>query len=211
MRLPGGDDLRAPYRNAGAPALDLLGDVATVPEGVHSAVVEHQDLVGHVQDAKSLGDDDDRRSSVPHLLDCPAQGIFAFGVEAGIRLIQNDEPRIAEKGSRQAQALPLPAGQPHAALADIGLVALGKPHDRFMQPHHGSGGDHIIRRSLLQAGDVVPDGAAKKLDVLRKIAEIAVTAGGQPEADVGAVEAHMSGGGSDRAGDKPAKGRLPGP
>ena len=77
----------------------------------------------------------------------PPQGIFAFGVEAGVRLIQNDEARMAEKGSRQAEPLPLPAGQPHAALADIGLVAQRKPHDRFMQPHHGSGGDHLIRRA----------------------------------------------------------------
>ena len=124
--LLGGDDLRMPDRNAGAPALDLPGDIPTVPEGIHSAVVEHQNLVGHVQDAKTLGDDDDRRSSLPHLLNCPPQGIFAFGVEAGVRLIQNDETRMAEKGPRQAEPLPLPAGQPHAALADIGLVAHGE-------------------------------------------------------------------------------------
>ena len=122
----GADDLWTPDRNAGAPALDLPGDFPTVPEGIHPAVVEHQNLVGHVQDAKTLGDDDDRRPSLPHLLNCPPQGIFAFGVEAGVRLIQNDEARMAEEGSCQAEPLPLPAGQPHAALADIGLVAHGE-------------------------------------------------------------------------------------
>ena len=40
---------------------------------------------------------------------------------------------------------------------------------------------------------------------------MAVAACGQPESDVGAVKAHMPGGGSDRAGDKPAEGRLPAP
>ena len=181
------------------------------PKASISAVVEHQNLVGHVQDAKALGDDDDRRSSLPHLFNSPPQGILAFGVEAGVRLIQNDEARMPEKGSCQAEPLPLPAGQPHAALADIGLVAHRQPHDRFMQPHHGSGGDHLIRVCLLQAGYVLPDRPAKKLDVLRKIAEIAVTAGGQPETDVGAVEAHMPGRGSDSARDEAPEGRLPGP
>ena len=94
--ISGVDDLWAPDRNAGAPPLDLPGDFATVPEGIHSAVVEHQNLVGHVQDAKALGDDDDRRSSLPHLFNSAPQCIFAFGVEAGVRLIQNDEARMAE-------------------------------------------------------------------------------------------------------------------
>ena len=80
-----------------------------------------------------------------------------------------------------------------------------------MQPHHGSGGDHLIRVCLLQAGYVLPDRSAKKLDVLRKVAQIAMTTGGQPETDVGAIEAHMPGRGSEGAGNEAPEGRLPGP
>ena len=51
----GSDDLLLPCRDGGARALDLAGDFPTVSEGVHHAVVEQQDLVGHVQDTEGAG------------------------------------------------------------------------------------------------------------------------------------------------------------
>ena len=64
---------------------------------------------------------------------------------------------------------------------------------------------------ILQAGDVLPNRAAEEFDVLRKIAKIAVTAGGEPNRHVGAVEPHMPDRGSDGAGDEASESRLAGP
>ena len=43
----------------------------------------------------------------PQRLDCLNQGEFAVVVEIGIRLIQDDQERIAKHGAREPDALPL--------------------------------------------------------------------------------------------------------
>ena len=62
-------------------------------------------------------------ASAAHFLNGLPQSLFAFEIEAGIRLVEHDQAWMSEEGPRQAKPLPLPAGQAHAALADIGFVA----------------------------------------------------------------------------------------
>src|SRR5438309_2095115 len=83
------------------------------------------------------------------------------GVEAAGGLVEQEDGRVAQDGAGDGDALPLAAGQLHAALADAGLVAVGERRDEVV-------GVGLPRRrdDLLLAGarpavsDVLRDGAA---------------------------------------------------
>ena len=70
-------------------------------------------------DAKALRDDDDGRSALPHLLNCLPHRFPAIGVKAGVRLVQYEQPGVAEEGPGQTEPLPQSPGQAHAAIADL--------------------------------------------------------------------------------------------
>jgi len=56
-------------------------------------------------------------------------GSLCRGVEGRGRLIQEQDCRLAEDGSRQGESLPLTAGEASTPFADRGLVALRKGRD----------------------------------------------------------------------------------
>src|SRR3954453_12387655 len=95
----------------GAPLRNPLGDLAALAIGVDHAVVEHEYAVGDRQDPETLSDDDDRRTAGLHLVDGPTQRFLALGIEAGIRLVENDQTRIAEERACEPQLLALAAGE----------------------------------------------------------------------------------------------------
>ena len=99
------------HLDRGAALRDPLGDLAALAIGIDHAVVEHEHAVGDGQDAEPLGDDDDGRAPCLHLGDRLAQRFLAFGVEAGIGLVEDDEARIAEEGARKPELLALAAGE----------------------------------------------------------------------------------------------------
>src|SRR5262249_60874978 len=86
------------------------------------AVLEHQDLVGAADGREPVGDDEGGAAGAQRL-----QAIlnhrFALAVEARGRLVENQDPRVGENRARDRDALPLPARQPDAALADDRVVA----------------------------------------------------------------------------------------
>src|SRR5206468_5499993 len=104
------------------------------------------------------------------------QGRLAVAVEAGVGLVEHDEPRIAEHGAGEADALALPAGEREARGTDRGLVAARQAEDRLVRtgenrcPDYGS----VVGPLLdgFEAGDVVAHGAVEQLDVLRQVADI---------------------------------------
>ena len=71
------------------------------------------------------------------------QGL-GFGVEAGGGFVEHEERRVHEECARQRETLRLSAAETRAALADDGLVAIGKRLDKFMQVRGLRGRDHFL-------------------------------------------------------------------
>ncbi len=57
---------------------------------------------------------------------------LGFGVHRGGGIIQDEDARILQQGARDGDALLLPAGDGHPALADQGLVAVREGKDDIM-------------------------------------------------------------------------------
>ena len=72
-----------------------------------------------------------------------------------------------QKGSGQSQPLPLAAGEGIAQLADLGVIALGKTHDKIVDGGLLAGGDDFFLRGI-QLGDaeVFPDGVVEQVSLL---------------------------------------------
>ena len=91
-----------------------------------AAAVEHQQPVERPHRRQPVRDDE--RGAAHHqplhrLLDQHLR----FRIEAGRRLVEDQDRRIGEEGARDGHALALAARQLDAALADQRLVALGQP------------------------------------------------------------------------------------
>ena len=76
----------------------------------HPAVVEDDDLVGVPHGREPVGDGD--RGATPGqgvegLLD----GTLGLGVECAGRLVEHQDPRVAEQGAGDGEPLLLPAGE----------------------------------------------------------------------------------------------------
>ena len=88
-----------------------------------AAGVEHDDLVGVAHRGQPVRDDQHR--AVPHQ---PLDGLLhqplRLGVERAGGLVENQDRRIAEQRAGDGDPLPLPAGEPGAALAQHRVVAL---------------------------------------------------------------------------------------
>ena len=66
----------------------------------------------------------------------PLHHPLAGVVESARRLVQQQYARIAEESARDRNALLLAAGQLHAALAHLGLVAVGEVDDELVRVGH---------------------------------------------------------------------------
>jgi hypothetical protein len=60
------------------------------------------------------------------------QGL-GFGIEAGSRLVQDQDRSIFQESACQGETLSLPTTEPGTALADDGFVAFRQGSDEFVQ------------------------------------------------------------------------------
>ena len=92
---------------------------------------------------------------------------FVLGVNAGEGLVEDQYRSVFEEGPGDGDALSLAAGEPDGALADIGIVALGKLGDELVGVG-GSGGSFKLFPGgvLLAESKVVGDGAMEEVGVL---------------------------------------------
>jgi hypothetical protein len=90
------------------------------------AGVEHDDEVG-VDDRRQPVGDHQRRPALQRLLQRRLHQPLGLGVEVGGRLVEDHDRRVLEQHAGDRQPLLLAAGQPVAALADDGVVAVGQP------------------------------------------------------------------------------------
>ncbi len=90
-----------------------------------------------------------------------------LGIQRRCGLVEDEDGGVPDNGPRNADPLALTAGEPHAALADDGVIPLGHLHDEFM----GMGGtgrldDALLRGVLSAVGDVCPDGVVEEHHLL---------------------------------------------
>src|SRR5262249_31341292 len=74
-----------------------------------------------------------------------------------------------EESTGEGEALPLPTGKNEAGVADLGRIAIGQAHDRFMQADATSGLEDRARLALAQTRYVVRDAALEERGRLRHV------------------------------------------
>ena len=104
-------------------------------------------------------------------------------------LVQHEDPRIVEQRPGDGDPLTLPAGEPRAPLADVGVVSQGVPRDEVVAVGRLGRGDHAVGRGLAQAvGQVVVNGPAEQEGLLEDHADLPAQVAGVDLADVQAVD-----------------------
>ena len=99
--------------------------------------------------------------------------VLALGVERARGLVEDEDARILQDGARDGDALLLPAGELHAALADERRVALGEARDEVVGVGGAGGGlDLGVGRGALSVADVLGDRAREEHRLLRDDADL---------------------------------------
>src|SRR5208337_2723104 len=126
-----------------------------------AACLDHQDLVG-AADGREAVSDDERGASTHQVGKAALDDGLRLGVETGGRLVENEDAGIGQDGAGDGEALALAAAELYAALANDGLIAIGKAFGEFIHT-----GDSARLKNLLQAGvgtregDVFADGSVE--------------------------------------------------
>ena len=103
---------------------------------------------------------------------------FALGVQRAGGFVQQQQRRVLQDGAGDGNALLLPARQPHAALAQEGVVPLGQGHDEVVgKCRLGGGVDLLCRRARVAIADVFERGSAKNHRVLGNGGNVAAQRG----------------------------------
>src|SRR5687767_14300412 len=88
-----------------------------------AALFEDDDLVRTHDGAEPMRDDE--RSSPAHqTFEALMDQTLALAVEVAGGFVENEDPGIGQERPGNCQPLPLPAAEPHAALADERIVAM---------------------------------------------------------------------------------------
>ena len=131
-------------------------------------------------------------------------------IQIRVRFVEHDQPRIAINSPRKAYPLPLAAGEPQPALADLRLIAVRQMLNHFMGVGKLCGINHRPVVNDSHARYVFPHGASEQLDILRHIADVATELNGIPVQDLGPVEPDLPRGRSENADDQSAQCALAG-
>ena len=153
------------------------------------AVLHHDDAVGEAQRRPPVRDED-RRAVLHHLAQRRVDLLLDARVDRRCRVVEHQDPRVGEDRPRDRDALPLPARQREAALADHGVEPVGERLDEL----RGSGDlgrptDLLVGRVGAAVGDVVADGVGEEERVLEHDADLASQRVERDVAHVDAVDA----------------------
>ncbi len=123
------------------------------------------------------------------LLQLGLDGAFVGRVQRRGGFVEDQDRRVLQQRARDRHALLLAAGQLQAALADHGVVALGRGRDEVVDVRRlGRRLDLGARRAGAAIGDVVFDRVVEQHRVLRHDADGLAQAGLRDRADVLAVD-----------------------
>jgi hypothetical protein len=120
--------------------------------------------------------DQDRLALGLHRADGGVQGHRPGIVEVRVRLVEDQENRIAIKGPRQTDPLHPASRQAAACRRDPGVIALRKPNEHVLRiGFSGSLDNHCAVWLAIEPGDVLGDRAVEEGDPLRQIRPSALT------------------------------------
>lgn len=91
-------------------------------------VDDDDDAAGGADGGKAMGDDE-RRAVLGQLVKGVLDLRLGHGIERRGRLVKDQDGRIFQEDAGDGDALLLPARQERAALADVGVKAVGHRHD----------------------------------------------------------------------------------
>ena len=130
------------------------------------SVVEHEDVIAGHHAGEPVGHDQ-RRAAGHQAVERLLNGGLVLSVDAGERLVEDQDWGIAQQRAGDRDALALAAGEAVAALADRRLVALGQVADELVGVGGLRGGDDLLVGGVGPAeAQVVQDGAVEEVGVL---------------------------------------------
>ena len=160
--------------------------------GDDAAAFHHGDPV-RVPDGREPMRDDQHGAPGHQPLERELDHALALGVERARRLVQQQDRTIGEDRARDREPLPLPAGQAHAALAEIAGVPLRQLRDEFGGEGGLARGAHLgfpgVRSSV---ADVFEDARREDDGILRHDREAGAHVPRIRVAHVDAVDAHRA-------------------
>jgi hypothetical protein len=108
-----------------------------------------------------------------HRLDQIGDGGLGILVEVRRALVEKEDARIAIERARQQHALPLPAGQRRAHVADEAEILHRHAHDVVVHLRQSGGGLHLRHVEVgIEESDIVGDGPGQQPVVLRDDADM---------------------------------------
>ena len=136
-------------------------------EGVDATVVHDDDAVGVLHGHDPLRDDDLGRLRDVLREALPDAGL-GRGVDRARGVVEDEDFRVFQQGSRDAQSLLLTAGHVGAALFDVRLVALRHLPDELVSAGDLAGADAFFFRGVLLApAKVFDEGAGEQFVFLK--------------------------------------------
>ena len=138
-------------------------------DGLHSAVLEEDDLVQPFHRRNAVGDEQGGLSG-PALFQVVQNDLLRPGVHRRDGVIKDQDGRVLQQGAGDGDALLLAARDGDAALAEDGLIAVLEIHDVVPDISETGRPLDVLRRGFVHTeGDVVGDGIREEEVVLRDI------------------------------------------
>ena len=121
-----------------------------------AAALEHDYQIGAADRGEPVSDDE--RGAVAYDLgEGPLDLVLGADVDAGRRVVEDQNGRVEQQGPSNGEPLPLAPGQRYPALADQRVVAAGQAVDEVVQLRDSRRGDDLLVRCVVDAvGDVSP-------------------------------------------------------
>ena len=98
---------------------------------------------------------------------------LGLGIERAGGFVENEDARLGQQSARDGEALPLAAGELDAALADNGVVALGKAFGELIHARGTAGKEELLITGIgAREQDVLADGAVEEKRLLQHYAQL---------------------------------------
>ena len=159
----------------------LLGDLARLDGDDPVALADRRQAVGDDDHGAAMGDH-------PQVL---LDDLLALGVERRGRLVEDQDPRIADQRAGDGDALALAARQVGAALLDDRVVAVRELEDELVRAGKLGRRDHRFHRpGRIGQRDILADRAVEQDILLKDDADLAPQPGGIDQREVDSVDQH---------------------
>src|ERR1700730_1505705 len=136
------------------------------------AAFQHQDLIRTANRRKAVSNNESGAAPTQRLQSILDQR-FALTVEARRSLVKNQDFRLGKNCASNRHALALSARQLHAALADDGVITIGKTVDKLLAMSNAAGFDDLFARGVrVSEANVLRDSAVKQEVILEYHAEL---------------------------------------